>query len=227
MKSGQFSLQVINAETREPMKEFQCPEGKLYVEAEPDLEYFLRIQTDRSVGGVLTKAAIHVDGTSLGYDYHLSTTAVSEDLGLWKCVDGAHSFVSLKFVLKRTRAVADAAAAASMRPPIGNISVSFYECQLGQSTYIQEDVDSTKRLPSEKDASSEFSAQSQPGAKKAFASVAGGTMAKEAPDTKPAKSNGGGNKKPRLQQKYVRGRHIQTVTLHYTSAMGFVQLGIM
>ena len=94
MKSGQFSLQVINAETREPMKEFQCPEGKLYVEAEPDvstctvmfisdllfcqtmtltyllhflsllclhttmsspqLEYFLRIQTDRSVGGVLT-----------------------------------------------------------------------------------------------------------------------------------------------------------------------------
>jgi len=198
---------------------------------------------------------------------------VSEDLGLWKCVDGksnnmlhvakpiwisfviaesmekmfyvftsscnlyvvslvpthpgAHSFVSLKFVLKRTRAVADAAAAASVRPPIGNISVSFYECQLGQSTYIQEDVDSTKRLPSEKDASSEFSAQSQPGAKKAFASVAGGTMAKEAPDTKPAKSNGGGNKKPRLQQKYVRGRHIQTVTLHYTSAMGFVQLGIM
>lgn len=37
MKSGQFSLQVINAETREPMKEFQCPEGKLYVEAEPDV----------------------------------------------------------------------------------------------------------------------------------------------------------------------------------------------
>ena len=106
---------------------------------------------------------------------------------------GAHSFVSLKFVLKRTRAVADAAAAASMRPPIGNISVSFYECQLGQGTYIQEDVDSTKRLPSEKDASSEFSAQSQPGAKKAFASVAGGTMAKEAPDTKPAKSTGGGS----------------------------------
>ena len=37
MKSGQFSLQVINAENREPMKEFQCPEGKLYVEAEPDV----------------------------------------------------------------------------------------------------------------------------------------------------------------------------------------------
>ena len=37
MKSGQFSLQVINAENRDPMKEFQCPEGKLYVEAEPDV----------------------------------------------------------------------------------------------------------------------------------------------------------------------------------------------
>ena len=37
MKSGQFSLQVINAENREPMKEFQCPEDKLYVEAEPDV----------------------------------------------------------------------------------------------------------------------------------------------------------------------------------------------
>ena len=37
MKTNGFTLQIINAETREPMKEFQCPEGKLYVEAEPDV----------------------------------------------------------------------------------------------------------------------------------------------------------------------------------------------
>ena len=27
MKTNGFTLQIINAETREPMKEFQCPEG--------------------------------------------------------------------------------------------------------------------------------------------------------------------------------------------------------
>ena len=148
---------------------------------------------------------------------------------------GDHSFVSLKFVLKRTRAVADPNVA-SQRPPIGNISCSFYDCKLGEGKYVQEDVDSTKRLPSEKETTSEFSAQSQAGAKKAFATVAGGTMAKEAPaDTKPAKvkpeskagGGGGGKKKPKLQQRYIRGKHLQTVTLHYTSAMGFIQLGIM
>lgn len=148
--------------------------------------------------------------------------------------------MSLKFVLKRTRAIADPNLA-SQRPPIGNISCSFYECKLGEGKYVQEDFDSTKRLPSEKETTSEFSAQSQAGAKKAFATVAGGTMAKEAPaETKPAKvkpakvkpevkagGGGGGNKKPVLQQRYVRGKHLQTVTLHYTSAMGFIQLGIM
>lgn len=43
MKTNGFTLQIINAETREPMKEFQCPEGKLYVEAEPDVSAFLII----------------------------------------------------------------------------------------------------------------------------------------------------------------------------------------
>lgn len=149
---------------------------------------------------------------------------------------GHSSFVSLKFVLKRTRAVADPNLA-SQRPPIGCITAKFYECKLGEGKYVQEDVDSTKRLPSEKETTSEFNAQSQAGAKKAFATVAGGTMAKEAPaDTKSAKAKvkpeakaggAGGNKKPKLQQRYVRGKHLQTVTLHYTSAMGFIQLGIM
>ena len=151
------------------------------------------------------------------------------------CIFTGHSsFVSLKFVLKRTRAVADPNVA-SQRPPIGCITAKFYECT-AQGTMVQEDVDSTKRLPSEKETTSEFSAQSQAGAKKAFATVAGGTMAKETPaDNKPTKvkpeskagSGGGGNKKPKLQTRYVRGKHLQTVTLHYTSAMGFIQLGIM
>lgn len=39
MKSGGFSLELINVETKVPMKEFNAPDGKVYVEAEPDLEF--------------------------------------------------------------------------------------------------------------------------------------------------------------------------------------------
>ena len=37
MKVGSFTLEIINAESREPMKEFEAPDGKVYIEAEPDV----------------------------------------------------------------------------------------------------------------------------------------------------------------------------------------------
>ena len=39
VQSGIFSLEIIKADdSREPMKEFTAPDGKVYVEAEPDCE---------------------------------------------------------------------------------------------------------------------------------------------------------------------------------------------
>ena len=46
MKVGQFTLEILHADTKQPMREFRAPDGKVYVEAEPDLEYFLRCSSE-------------------------------------------------------------------------------------------------------------------------------------------------------------------------------------
>ena len=87
MKSGTFSLELIDAETKEPMKEFTAPDGKVYVEASPDLEYFIRCRDERAASiNDGTVAKFFVDGTYLGYGWKF----VSEtgDKGLWKRQNG-------------------------------------------------------------------------------------------------------------------------------------------
>ena len=239
MKVGNFTLEIINAESREPMKEFEAPDGKVYIEAEPDLEYFLRCSSDRP-GFPSTYVSLDVDGTGLGYKSRF--TAKTADLGLWKQVDGVSSYVALKFVLKRTRAVA-AAAGGAATPPVGCITAKFYECTKGQGLVEAKDADHTGKISAGDDGQSadNFSAMGQTTGKKAFASVAGSTVsggAKAAVAAASAAVSGGGfgggtqavtkkEKKPRMKQKYDKGRRLGQISIHYTSALGFIHLGIL
>lgn len=245
MKVGNFTLEIINAESREPMKEFEAPDGKVYIEAEPDLEYFLRCSSDRP-GCPLTYVSLDVDGTGLGYKNRF--TAKTTDLGLWKQVDGVSSYVALKFVLKRTRAVPAAAGgddAAAATPPVGCITAKFYECIKGQGLVEAKDTDHTGKISAVDDSQSadNFSAMGQTTGKKAFASVAGSTVSGGAKAAVAAASasaaiSGGGfgggtqavtkkEKKPRMKQKYDKGRRLGQISIHYTSALGFIHLGIL
>jgi hypothetical protein len=40
VQSGDFTIHLVNAETKEPLKEHEHS-GQTYVEAEPDLDYFI------------------------------------------------------------------------------------------------------------------------------------------------------------------------------------------
>lgn len=225
-------------------KEFVSPtDGKVYIEAEPDLEYFLRCKSERGVRSprTLTLSKIVVDSTSLGYRTRFEKQ--TQDLGLWKSEGGVSSYVALRFVLKRTRATIDPASAAASAPPVGRITAKFYECVRGHGLVEHKDRDKTNLMPpsAEQDPTAAFSAMAHSTGKKAFASVAGSTLS--VPDSKPrgagstavavARAPGSTGvavkpeKKPVMKQRYDQGRLLGEVTIHYTSALGFIHLGIL
>lgn len=215
MKQGDFSLQVIAAETREPMKEFTAPDGKVYVEAEPDLEYFLRCTRDH---GPTTIVRLCMDYSpvivSLCVDYTpvvqciFSTT--TGDIGLLKRESGVQSLIALKFTLKRTQAVVDPTRRGSQIPHVGKITAVFHESIKCGGRRKVDDFDNTSLF----DKSRGSSATPVPTGKKAFASVAGSSTI-------------AGAKMPSHDPDIRMGGRLGEITVHYTSALGFIQLGIL
>jgi hypothetical protein len=205
MKQGDFSLQVIEAETREPMKEFTAPDGKVYVEAEPDLEYFLRCTSGHESR---TEVHLDVDYTPVIAYYFSNSTG---DLGLLKRESGVASFVALKFTLKRIQAVVDPTTRESQIPHVGKITATFHESIKCRGRRKVRDRDTTSLF----DKSRESSATPVTTGKKAFASVAGSCTAVSE------------RRACHYQHMRKTGRKLGQITVHYASALGFIQLGIL
>jgi len=194
MKEGIFSFQIINAETKEPMKEFTAADGKVYVEAEPDLEYFLRCSSEK-----FTVVKYIIDDTELNYVKHSNN--VPSDCGLWQYRNGESSHKALKFVLKPTGATATTNQSGTNPFHVGTIKAAFHEAiNLG-----------LKETP-DWDTAFEGGTATQTG-KKAFASVKGSNTTK--------------NYQSKIIQHYDFGQILNEITIHYTSALGFIHLGIL
>ena len=69
MKVGDFTVELVAADTKQPFKEHSAPDGQVYAEVEPDVDYFIALRSD--VGGV--KMSFAVDGLSLGYSSNFTT----------------------------------------------------------------------------------------------------------------------------------------------------------
>ena len=215
MKTGDFSLELINAETRQPIKEFTAPDGKVYIEAEPDLEYFVKCRRERGVHDPYfdngTSVALEVDGTYLGYDASFLTK--SNDLGLWKSQNGVSTNRSLKLILKkRARGAVAGSSSSSSTTPVGRVRAVFYETIYFDDTVQQVDHDKTGCLNQSTDSTP--SIPSAVGAKKAFTSVSGSAVV----DGVPKKWN---------DVRRGRGTCLGEMTIYYTSALGLLQLGIL
>lgn len=194
MKKGIFSLQIINAETKEPMKEFTAADGKVYVEAEPDLEYFLRCSSEK-----FTVVKYIVDDTELNFVAYSKT--VPFDHGIWQYRNGESSHKAFKFVLKPTGATATANQSGTNPFHVGTIKAVFHEA-----------INHGLRESRDWDTEFEGGTATQTG-KKAFASVKGSTTTK--------------NHHPKMYHHYAYGQILDEITIHYTSALGFIHLGIL
>jgi hypothetical protein len=119
VKKGFMSLQLVNAETNLPFPEHRGPDGKDYVEVEPNAEYWIRIQSDEQNGKFI--CSFKVDGKDLGY-HKTCHGCQHSDAGIWTLTGTQGSQQSLK--VKPLHGVAGATFY------IGKVKVNFYETGL-------------------------------------------------------------------------------------------------
>lgn len=214
MKSGEFSIELVNAESKEPMKEFIAADGKVYVEAEPDLEYFIRCYREKGSRrkgsrGMTNDTFLHlqVDGTSLGYNHSFFTK--TGDLGLWKRQNGVTTFRALKMILRgRSRE------ASNSMPPIGNVTATFHKIIYSDDLVERKNDNDKTNCLDQAFASAPAVAS---GAKKVFASVSGSTTSVTLNHKAAA----------RWKKRRQRGRRLGEMTIQYTSTLGLSKLGVL
>lgn len=201
VKQGDFSVELVYADSKTPFPEHTASDGSTYVEVEPDAEYFIRIHSDRK-SSVLSE--LSVDGSPLQYWATLTREYTHDDFGLWSFKDGKSSFQALRFVKAGVRN--DGHASASWT---GTIEVKFHEA-IFEKYYEQEDYSANW---SGGDISF-VTGLSDPDKKKGVKSGKGSSIQVE-------KASG------RTMQFHSKGALIGTVKLHYCSILGLVKAGIL
>ena len=88
---GQFTAELVQAKTKQKFLEHE-KHGKVYVEVEPDVEYFIHIQNNSS-----TPVAFEafVDDQDLGYSFHLEPKN-SGYMGLWSVNEKCSKMTALE-----------------------------------------------------------------------------------------------------------------------------------
>ncbi|CAB9530328.1 hypothetical protein SEMRO_2836_G338200.1 [Seminavis robusta] len=107
-----FSLQLVDAETQQPLKEYIGPSGVVhYAQAKPGGEYFLRFHvlheektSEESTnkenddhGSSMYYFRPSVDGKDLGFYTNLTEAQGARDVGLWTYINGIGTNQALKF----------------------------------------------------------------------------------------------------------------------------------
>ncbi|KAL7454218.1 hypothetical protein ACHAWC_005839 [Mediolabrus comicus] len=154
MKVGDFTVELVAADTKQPFTEHTAPDGQVYAEVEPDVDYFISLS--RSVGLGAAKATIFVDGVNLGYNTGVTSNKVCK--GSWERKDGRETMTALCF--SKTRQ--EVGVTPSMLT--GKVEVRFYG--LGERYY-----DDTKNYKSP-----ELTAESTLGGKKCIKSTTSGSQ---------------------------------------------------
>mmetsp|Transcript_935 Transcript_935/g.1275 ORF Transcript_935/g.1275 Transcript_935/m.1275 type:complete len:266 (+) Transcript_935:83-880(+) len=126
VKAGEIIVHLVAADTKEPFKEHIAPDGQIYAEVEPDMDYFISVSS--TIRGA--RFDFHVDGVDLGYS---SRKLKSRYYGHRERKDGKETMTALHF--NKTREAQDVA------PDMltGKVEVKAYE--IGTKYYTQRGAD--------------------------------------------------------------------------------------
>eukprot|EP00984_Skeletonema_dohrnii_P020168 scaffold9754_cov97-Skeletonema_dohrnii-CCMP3373.AAC.1 len=92
VKVGDFTVELVAADTKEAFKAHTAPDGQVYAEVEPDMDYFISVKCDK--GGVMT--FIFVDGVDLGYHMDFKSPGKTS-YGRWERIGGKQTMTALHF----------------------------------------------------------------------------------------------------------------------------------
>eukprot|EP00984_Skeletonema_dohrnii_P025571 scaffold14731_cov110-Skeletonema_dohrnii-CCMP3373.AAC.2 len=93
VKVGDFKVELVAADTKEAFKEHTAPDGQVYAEVEPDMDYFISLSSH--VGGVMMKMS--VDGVYLGYKSLFECSGLNSHKGRWERIGGKETMTAFHF----------------------------------------------------------------------------------------------------------------------------------
>mmetsp|Transcript_50710 Transcript_50710/g.152730 ORF Transcript_50710/g.152730 Transcript_50710/m.152730 type:complete len:411 (-) Transcript_50710:405-1637(-) len=214
VKVGDFSLELVEAESKEPFREHVSPEGS-YVEAEADAEYFVRLTSESSD---LARVYVYVDGTDLGHGKHLRKKAAL--VGLWR--ESPETGVSEHTALRFTKSSSlspqlsalffpagrDSSSSSTISSWMGTVRADFYEA-INAGWYVP---------------AVEFASAWRPGpdAPPAHPQLGGKSIATDRGSNVTAIKHS-----MRRRKKRRKGKLLQSIEIRYCTATGLVRAGIL
>jgi hypothetical protein len=117
VRQGDFIVEIVEAESKTPFKEHtRKSDGTVFVEVEPDIEYFVHIKKvgDIAYSGQSVGASVSVDGQAMGARYPWDKgSRRSTYAGLWKRDGGGVSITRALQVFKPPQRVNNSSAQGS------------------------------------------------------------------------------------------------------------------
>jgi hypothetical protein len=207
VQCGDFKIELVYADTKIPFKEHvHTKDGKIYVEVEPDVEYFISTQRIRMNRGATTIASFSVDEKELS-TYHCYIEC--KDKPSYKGISRRQGLVSTKTALKFTKPLISQDGTGVNRDLLmGKVEIKMYDCS--QGGYKEKSSDFTSTFT----AATVDLEQSGLAKKKSLRSGEG-----EITITK----NHSGKRRP----SFILGEQFDTVTLNYCTALGLMEVGVL
>ena len=195
VKVGAYTVELVAADTKKPFKEHTASDGQVYAEVEPDMDYYIALNSD--VKDVMM--SMYVDGVDLGYDQTFECLDPSSMYqGKWETTkDGKETMTALHF--NKTRQEAGTQQSTMLT---GKVEVKIYS--LGEMYYSKpRDFVSTS-----------LTADSTLGGKKCIKTTTSGSHSfDDTPMGQTASTE---------TVEFDYGEHLQTITLNYCSAFGLI-----
>ena len=200
VRSG-FEIQLVSADTKIPFKEHE-KDGKVYVEAEPDAEYYISIRRVDDTGPQCVVSYYYIDGNFLAYQTNHTRIAFEPAYhGIWSRQNGIHKHVALQFAKPNV-----AKSGVAYTSGMGKVEAKLF---IGQ--YYGNDVGDDYKTSFEP---SQVELANSSTSKKKFLLSKNG-------DTTITKVH------QRETPNYRAGASIGTITLYYCSAVGMMDVGIV
>jgi hypothetical protein len=203
VRSG-FEVQLVYADSKTPLKEFE-KDGKIYVEAEPDAEYFISIRRIDRSGPPTIISYYYIDGSFLGYTSTFSSVMPNPSYkGLFSRNNGVLKNVALKFSKPQIAKDGDKE---GYRGGMGKAEIKLYHG-------LPEGIKTMKDFAPDFDSALAGAANAADGKKKFLLSTKGSTTIKT-------------ENQHQKYQSYGQGALIDSITLNYCSALGMIEAGVL
>jgi hypothetical protein len=201
-----LEIQLVYADTKIPMKEFE-KDGEIYVEAEPDADYFIATRRLHVAGPKVIVGEISVDGVSLGYSF---CCARVESNTKYQGIRSRFNGQSINTAFRFEKPLFDAKGK-GYRGGMGKAEIKLYEGVLGTATTKGPSRDFKSRFDPSTDTANLKAVD-----KKFVLTAKGKTEI-----VKPSGPSGGSG------MSYFHGNFVDMITLNYCTALGLIEAGVL